>query len=125
MDAKKPELLNSIIEGIRPINVDKKIGFRKEASLIERQAIQMEMNGCIRRVIDSLPGKYRTVIILSEIEGLKNKEIAEILAISIETVKVRLHRARAQLKHELLKHCNLYWDERNEMVCAPKNSTET
>lgn len=88
--------------------------------LIDRQIIRKEMNECIRDIIDRLPKNYRTVIVLSELEELKNNEIAEILQVSLETVKIRLHRARERLKKELESHCTFYRDERNELACDKK-----
>lgn len=61
----------------------------------ELKFIRKEMNSCIRDYINRLPSDYKTIIILSEIEGFKNKEIADILQISLDTVKIRRHRARA------------------------------
>jgi RNA polymerase sigma-70 factor (ECF subfamily) len=43
--------------------------------------------------------------------------VAEVLGISLETVKVRLHRARAKLKQMLDAHCSFYVDERGELAC--------
>jgi RNA polymerase sigma-70 factor (ECF subfamily) len=57
-------------------------------------------------------------------EGFKDNEIAEIIGVSIGTVKIRLHRARARLKKELETHCNFYRDERNEFAFGVKNITE-
>ena len=79
------------------------------------------MNECIRRYIDELPPSFRSVVLLSEEEGLANQEIAVALGISLETVKIRLHRARARLKKALGSGCALYWDERNELGCEPKS----
>lgn len=89
---------------------------------VDQQLIQEEMNECIRNFIDTLPENYRTVIALSELKDLKNNEIAEILGISLETVKIRLYRARARLKKELETHCSFYRDERNELACDRKGS---
>jgi RNA polymerase sigma-70 factor (ECF subfamily) len=86
----------------------------------DRQLIRKEMNDCIKGVVDGLPENYRTVLILSDLEELKNSEISEVLDISLETVKIRLHRARARLKKELEHHCSFYKDERNELACDRK-----
>ncbi len=86
----------------------------------DRQLIRKEMNDCIRGIVDGLPENYRTVLILSDLEEMKNNEISEILDISLETVKIRLHRARARLKKELEHHCSFYKDERNELACDRK-----
>ncbi len=87
----------------------------------EREAIRKEMNDCIREFVDRLPGNYRTVIILSELKDLKNQQIAEILGISLEAVKIRLHRARVKLKEEFEIGCTFYNDENNEIACDRKN----
>ncbi len=72
------------------------------------QVIDSEMNDCIRQQVDKLPHKYRTVMILSSLEELKNREIADILEISLEAVKMRLHRGRAMLKEILENECRFY-----------------
>lgn len=86
----------------------------------DRQLIRKEMNDCIRGIVDGLSENYRTVLILSDLEELANNEIAEVLDISLETVKIRLHRARARLKKELAHQCSFYRDDRNEFACDRK-----
>lgn len=86
----------------------------------EQQLIRKQMNECIRGFVEGLPADYRTVAVLSEVEGLTNQEIAEVLGSSLDTVKIRLHRARARLRKELGTHCDLYRDDRNELACTPK-----
>ncbi len=90
--------------------------------LLDQQLIRKEMNECISRAIDSLSGDYRAVIVLSELEEFRNHEIAEILGISVDNVKIRLHRARAQLKSKLEMRCSFYRDERNEFACDLKST---
>ncbi len=80
------------------------------------------MHDCIKGIVDCLPENYRTVLILSEHEGLTNNDISEVLNISLDTVKIRLHRARAKLKKELEHHCSFYRDDRNEFACDRKTS---
>jgi len=95
-------------------------GFALETSGGEQRVIRQEMNGCIRSIIGGLPESYRSVIILSELEEMRDNEIAEILGISLQAAKIRLHRARARLRRELKKACVLYHDERNELACDLK-----
>ena len=87
----------------------------------EREAVRNEMNECIREFVDRLPADYRTVIILSEIKDLRNQQIADILSISLDAVKIRLHRARARLKKEFEAGCDFYHDEDGELACDRKN----
>ena len=91
---------------------------------LEQQIIRAEMNSCIRGYIDQLPEIYREVLLLSESEGFKNREIAEILQISLENIKIRLHRARARLKESLQDHCDFYLDERSEIACDRKQNKD-
>jgi RNA polymerase sigma-70 factor (ECF subfamily) len=95
---------------------------QESAPSFEFQMIRSEMTGCIRAVINSLPENYRTVIALSDLEGFKDEEIADILNISLRAAKVRLHRARAKLRAELEKVCNFYRSEDNEFSCDLKNT---
>jgi RNA polymerase sigma-70 factor (ECF subfamily) len=87
----------------------------------EREAVRNEMNECIREFVDRLPIDYRTVIILSEMKDLKNREIADILGISLDTAKIRLHRARVRLKAEFEAGCDFYHDEDGKLACDRKN----
>ena len=90
------------------------------ASSVEEEAIRSEMSGCVQGLVAQLPEDYRTVLVLSETEGLKNAEIAEVLGISVETVKIRLHRARARLKEILEANCSFYHDPCNTLLCDIK-----
>ncbi|MGB5894442.1 MAG: sigma-70 family RNA polymerase sigma factor [Ignavibacteriaceae bacterium] len=92
----------------------------EKTELTDQQYIRKEMNSCIRNFIESLPENYKSVVILSELEELKNHEIADILNITLDTVKIRLHRARAQLRKKLESNCSLYQNEQNELSCDLK-----
>jgi RNA polymerase sigma-70 factor (ECF subfamily) len=87
---------------------------------VEKQAMREEMSACVQDYINSLPESYRIPVILSEIGGLTNKEIAETLGLTMETVKIRLHRGRAKLKEKLEAGCNFERDEEDILVCDPK-----
>lgn len=81
---------------------------------------QREMGACVQRYILDLPGDYRTVILLHDLEGLTAPEIAAMLELTLANVKVRLHRARARLKAALELGCALSCDCRGVFVCEPK-----
>jgi RNA polymerase sigma-70 factor, ECF subfamily len=88
----------------------------EKTPLVEHQIYRKEMNECVAGYIERLPENYRTVLVLSEMEELSNNEIAEILGVSLDTVKIRLHRSRAKLRQELESHCDSYWIEGNEFL---------
>jgi len=88
-----------------------------EKSKISDQIIEKkEMNDCIKRYIGDIPENYRTVFILSEYEGLKKREIAEILGLTLDNVKIRLFRARTQLKKKMEEGCRIDYGE-NGISC--------
>ena len=97
---------------------------REAGSTLEEKTLRRAANECIRNVIYGLPENYRTPLILSELEGFTNREIAEILDVSLDTVKIRLHRAKDKLKKALLDACQFSRDERNELTCDPLQSGE-
>lgn len=87
---------------------------------VEQQAIRREMNECIDGFVQKLPEPYRAVLVLSEYEGMSNTRIAEVLGLSLETVKIRLHRARHKMKELLEENCRFYRDSGNELACDRK-----
>ena len=61
----------------------------------------------MERAINALPTAYRAVFMLRAVEGLNVAETAECLAVSLETVKTRLHRARSLLQKDLFRLAGL------------------
>jgi RNA polymerase sigma-70 factor, ECF subfamily len=57
-----------------------------------------ESKEVLRKSIDALPEAMRTVVIMKDMEGFKNEEIAEALGMSVPAVKSRLHRGRLILR---------------------------
>lgn len=110
------------IEDIAEREENKRIWTGEHTPSIEQRVIRREMNDCIHEIIEILPKSYRSVIILSELEGFKDAEIADILGLGLEATKIRLHRARARLKKELKTACVFYRDERNVFACDRKET---
>ena len=69
----------------------------------EEQAMQQDRVRLVRRLIDNLPEKQRSVMQLRDIEGKSYKEIAQILAISEEQVKINIFRARQTIKQKFIE----------------------
>ena len=55
------------------------------------------------------------------LKDLKNQEIADILGISLDTAKIRLHRARIRLKAEFEAGCDFYHDKDGKLACDRKH----
>jgi RNA polymerase sigma-70 factor (ECF subfamily) len=64
-------------------------------------AIEDELKSILGAAIDELPAEYRTTLILHDVEGLPNPEIARMLHANLGTVKSRVHRARLFLRRRL------------------------
>ena len=64
----------------------------------DQEAARTEQRERIRRALDALPPKARTIIMLSDVDGLSYREIADVLDCPIGTVMSRLHNARKRLK---------------------------
>lgn len=60
-----------------------------------------ELEKKMEEAILKLPKEFRAVVVLRDHEGLSTREVADILGISATLAKVRLHRARLALRHEL------------------------
>lgn len=58
----------------------------------------------VQRAVDRLSGRYRTVLVMHDVEGYKHEEIAAILGIPTGTSKARLSRARAWLREDLTRN---------------------
>jgi len=69
----------------------------------EAFAIRSEEAGRLREAIQRLPTQYRTVLVLRDMEGLTDDEVAEITGLRSGTVRVRLHRARLFVRKELMR----------------------
>ncbi|MBX2983118.1 MAG: RNA polymerase sigma factor [Flavobacteriales bacterium] len=67
----------------------------------EQRTIQTENRKLLEQAIDKLPETYRAVYMLREVEGMNVAEVSQCLGISEANVKVRLHRAKSQLKESI------------------------
>ncbi|MEO8275643.1 MAG: RNA polymerase sigma factor [Thermoanaerobaculia bacterium] len=67
----------------------------------EARAFTGELRDALESAIAALPFPYRSVFLLREIEGLSTQETATSLELSVENVKVRLHRGKALLRRQL------------------------
>jgi RNA polymerase sigma-70 factor, ECF subfamily len=86
----------------------------------EQELVRKEMADCIRSEIGQLAQGYQTVLILGELGGLSNDEVATTLGITPANVRVRLRRARVQLRKIVEKCCDFY---RRELDCEPSSAT--
>jgi RNA polymerase sigma-70 factor (ECF subfamily) len=78
---------------------------RRDAPHPGKDPEQLADNATLRRrlrnALRTLPGPYRAIVFLREMEGLSTREVAKVMGMSEDNVKTRLHRARVQLQAEL------------------------
>jgi len=91
------------------------------APRLDKVMEQREMSDCVRRYLEDLADPYRAVILLHDVQGLTNPEMAELLGVTVDTAKIRLHRARAKLRAALAAGCSLERDDRGVLVCRPRS----
>lgn len=66
--------------------------------------VQAELRAVLEDGIAELPVDYRTSLVLRDVEGLSNAEVADVLDVSLAAVKSRVHRARLALRGRLARH---------------------
>lgn len=78
----------------------------------DEDPIVQNLTSDIREIVQALPGPYREALLLTEYEGLSQKEMAERLGISLSGAKSRVQRARQKIKDALLACCHFEFDAR-------------
>ena len=94
----------------RDLSLEELMPDRRQLELLSAQsanpeafAIRSEQAGRLREAIQRLPAPYRIVLVLRDMEGLGDDEVAEITGLRPGTVRVRLHRARLFVRKEVMK----------------------
>jgi RNA polymerase sigma-70 factor, ECF subfamily len=73
----------------------------------EQQASNSQVRRLLEEAIEKLPDAYRTIFVLRDVEEMSTADAADVLEISEENVKVRLHRARALLRKSLFARAGM------------------
>ncbi|MFB3829405.1 MAG: RNA polymerase sigma factor [Bryobacteraceae bacterium] len=71
------------------------------SGLPDRELLRGELRRVLERAIGDLPDTYRSVMLLRDVEELSTEETAQVLDITPDTVKTRLHRARLAVRQKL------------------------
>ncbi len=74
------------------------------SALPETLAMDAELRGALQDAVGALPESYRAVFLLRDVEDLSTEEAADVLGVSEDVVKTRLHRARLALRKQLDEH---------------------
>ena len=85
---------------------------------------RQEMAGCLLPMIQSLPDHYGQAVMLSEIEGLPQKEVAARQGISLSGAKSRVQRGRSMIKDMMLACCHLEFDRLGNVMDYEENGED-
>lgn len=86
----------------------------------ERDTIA-ELAACLQPLIDDLPETYRTALVMSEIDGLPQQEVAARLGLSLSGAKSRVQRGREKLRGLLSECCDIETGRRGVIDYEPRN----
>lgn len=86
----------------------------------EAELIKIELSSCLEPMIKRLPDKYREAVQLSEIEKKTQKEVAELVGISLSGAKSRVQRGRALLKNMLYECCQIEVNKNKQLIAYDK-----
>ena len=86
------------------------------SSLPEDRMLQSELRQVLDKAVAGLPDTYRSVMLMRDVEELSTEEAAQVLDLSIDVVKTRLHRARLAIRQEL----DAYLKTREVSAHAPR-----
>jgi len=76
---------------------------------------------CLRPMIESLEPIYREALILTELEGLSQRQLADKIGISLSGAKSRVQRAKEKLKEVILNCCSYEFDKYGNIISCVKN----
>lgn len=93
-----------------------RIGEEKEIVEVQEQSLQKEVSEYIRPMIALLPLKYAKPLIMSDLEGIPQQEVADRLGLSLSGAKSRIQRAREKLREIIIECCLLELDRNGKLL---------
>jgi RNA polymerase sigma-70 factor (ECF subfamily) len=93
--------LDELMPTFRQEGEERRLEIADWSELADETVIRAQLQELVRQSIEELPDIYRSVILLRDFEELSTQETAEVLDITEDTVKTRLHRARLAVRRHL------------------------
>jgi RNA polymerase sigma-70 factor (ECF subfamily) len=105
-------MLRPFVRERRPLGerLDEEAGAPSDAMDPQQALERWQLIQSVHAAISGLARPYREVLIMRDLEGLSGEETCQALGLELATMKTRLHRARTQLREELLRRGA--WSER-------------
>ena len=118
---KRRQEQNVSLDEMMPHIQNKATGYLSNLSARgDTNALNNEVREALESAIGKLPDDYRAVFVLRDIDGLSNKEVGEILDLSIPAVKSRLHRSRLMLRRRLRRFYDDYSNDSKVVALGPQ-----
>jgi RNA polymerase sigma-70 factor (ECF subfamily) len=93
-----------------------------QAARDEGEMLESELGECVALFVARLPSPYREAVTLTELEGLTQKDAAEMLGISLSGMKSRVQRGREKIRDMFEECCHISVDGRGRVVeCEPRS----
>jgi RNA polymerase sigma-70 factor (ECF subfamily) len=86
---------------LRVVNMEQAQALESPGGAGDRAALDEETFAKVRGAVQVLPQKYREVVVLKYLQGLDTPEICELLGLTVNTMQVRLNRAKKRLREQL------------------------
>jgi RNA polymerase sigma-70 factor (ECF subfamily) len=124
---------NAIIDQYRRDRPGAKLTEDLTAPQIEEPDLYAELASSVRGMLDCLPADYRQALLLADLQGMKQNEVARHLGLSLSGAKSRIQRARQKLKQAFLDCCHFEFDHNGRLMdfqsncdrCADRQSQST
>lgn len=109
---------NSITDFYRKKGIVKKVPYLDNINYIDESTPDEIRNirDCLKSFINNLPEKYGSALELSDIRGLRQKEVADLLEISLPGAKSRIQRGRAMIKEHFIDCCKFKIDNNGKLI---------
>lgn len=85
------------------------------------EQLESDLGACVALFVGRLPSPYREAVTLTELEGLSQKDAAEMLGITVSGMKSRVQRGREKIRHMFEECCQISVDCRGRVIeCEPR-----
>ena len=85
------------------------------------ETLEAELSECVALFVARLPSPYREAVTLTELQGLSQKDAAEMLGVSVSGMKSRVQRGRERIRRMFAECCELSVDGRGNVTeCIPR-----
>lgn len=103
----------------RSPQVDNRVGDEVSAATdAAAEQLQSDLGECVAMFVGRLPSPYREAVTLTELQGLSQKEAAEMLGVSVSGMKSRVQRGREKIRHMFEECCQLSLDCRGRVIAC-------